>query len=235
MINKPIINGTSTILYQNDDASIPALIRSGISEKDANDYLVSGCWDIEPNCSSSQDCGSYTNILKVFEYEIHNLTDKMNEVGLNFKPIDDAQNFDDVYKITCDNINVLFNEKMRILTKGGQIRECVDPHPIFSLLYGDCLKKKHDFTNKGTRYQNDTFMCVGFPNIVDSLMAIKTLCFDEKKYTLKEMLNAVRNNWEGFEDYAMTAALPLWAYLTFCLMKIVWICRFIWLIITAAT
>ena len=43
-------------------------------------------------------------------------------------------------------------------------------------------------------------MCVGFPNIIDSLMAIKTLCFDKKKYTLAELLKAVRNNWEGCEE-----------------------------------
>ena len=207
LINEPIIKGTSTILYQNDDASIPALIRCGVSEKDARDYLVSGCWDLEPNCSSSQDCGSYTNILKVFEYQIHNLKDKMDEVGMQFKPIDDAQEFDEVYKITCDNINTLFKEKIRILTKGGQIWESVDPLPIFSSLYGDCLEKKCDYTNSGARYRNDTFMCVGFPNIVDSLMAIKTLCFDKKRYTLKDMLNAVRNNWEGYEEMRADAML----------------------------
>ena len=207
LINEPIIKGTSTILYQNDDASIPALIRCGVSEKDARDYLVSGCWDLEPNCSSSQDCGSYTNILKVFEYQIHNLKDKMDEVGMQFKPIDDAQEFDEVYKTTCDNINTLFKEKIRILTKGGQIWESVDPLPIFSSLYGDCLEKKCDYTNSGARYRNDTFMCVGFPNIVDSLMAIKTLCFDKKRYTLKDMLNAVRNNWEGYEEMRADAML----------------------------
>ena len=205
LIDKPVIHGTSTILYQNDDATIPALIRSGISENDARDYLVSGCWDIEPNCSSGQNCGNYTNLLKVFEYQIHNLKDKMDEIGLHFKAIDDSKSFDEVYKITCDNMNILFKEKNRILTKGGQIWESVDPLPIFSSLFSDCLKNKRDFTNNGAKYINDNFMCVGFPNIVDSLMAIKTLCFDKKKYTLQELLNAVRNNWSGYDEMRLDA------------------------------
>ena len=46
---------------------------------------------------------------------------------------------------------------------------------------------------------------IGFPNVVDSLLAIKKLCFDEKKYTLAQMLDAVRKNWEGYEDMRMDA------------------------------
>ncbi len=41
LCNAPILQGTSTILYQNDDATIPALVRSGKSLTDARDYLVS--------------------------------------------------------------------------------------------------------------------------------------------------------------------------------------------------
>ena len=74
--------------------------------------------------------GSTTSTRKWVKYEIqkayelnkgivgiyvHNLKDKMDEVGMQFKPIDDAQEFDEVYKTTCDNINTLFKEKIRIL------------------------------------------------------------------------------------------------------------------------
>ena len=77
LINEPVVHGTSTILYQNDDATISALIRSGISEEDAKDYIVSSCWGISTNCSVRKDEGNYVNMLKAFEYEIHNRTDMM--------------------------------------------------------------------------------------------------------------------------------------------------------------
>ena len=78
---------------------------------------------------------------------------------------------------------------------------------MLSSLFGDCIKNKRDFTNRGSRYNNDVYMCVGFPNIVDSLMVIKTLCFDKKKYTLKQLLNAVRNNWQGYNEMRNDALL----------------------------
>ena len=205
IIDEPVIHGTSTILYHNDDSTIPALIRSGISEEDARDYIVAGCWGISTNCSVRKDEGNYVNILKAFEYEIHNRTNMMNKVGMHFNAIDNAENFEEVYKITCDNINTLFKERNRMTATGGQIWEQVDPLPIFSSLFGDCIKNKSDFTNSGARYNDECYMCVGFPNIVDSLLAIKTLCFDKKKYTLKEMLNAVRSNWVGFDEMRLDA------------------------------
>ena len=205
IIDKPVIHGTSTILYHNDDATIPALIRSGISEEDAKDYIVAGCWGINENCCGTQDGAYYTNLLKVFEYQIHNRTDMMEKVGMHFDSIDNAENFEEVYKITCDNINTLFKERNRITAIGGRMWEQVDPLPIFSSLFGDCIKNRRDFTNGGARYNDECYMCVGFPNIVDSLLAIKILCFDKKKYTLKEMLNAVRNNWNGYDEMRIDA------------------------------
>jgi len=200
LLNEPVIHGTSTILYQNDDATIPALIRSGVTEEDARDYIVTGCWGTQTNCAGMMDGAFYVNLLKVFEYQIHNCTNMMKDVDMHFDPIDGAADFEEVYRITCDNMNTLFKERNRITAEGGQIWESVDPLPIFSSLFCDCLKNKRDFTNRGARYKDEAYMCVGFPNIIDSLMAIKTLCFDKKKYTLAELLKAVRNNWEGCEE-----------------------------------
>ena len=37
-------------------------------------------------------------------------------------------------------------------------------------------------------------------NVCDSFAAIKKLCFDEKKYTLKELYDALEADWVGYED-----------------------------------
>jgi formate C-acetyltransferase len=204
-INKSVIKGTSTVLYQNDDAVVPALVRGGIPLEEARDYIVSGCWDLSSNGTESHDCGAYVNMLKPFEYSLHNLTDKMEEVGMAFKPIDGAETFEEVYKTTCENINVLFEERARITREGGNIWDKVDVLPIFSSTLESCIHKRKDFTAGGAKYRDDVYLCFGLPNIVDSLLAIKELCFDSKKYSLSEMLNAVRNNWEGFENMRIEA------------------------------
>ncbi|MBE6930694.1 MAG: hypothetical protein E7463_10475, partial [Ruminococcaceae bacterium] len=95
-IDRAVIASTSTVLFQNDDATIPALLRSGKTLDEARDYIISGCWDVSVNGVEKHDCGAYVNLLKPFEYSIHRLTDKMETVGMTFAPIDDAAEFEEV-------------------------------------------------------------------------------------------------------------------------------------------
>ncbi len=200
-INKSVLKGTTTVLYQNDDATIPALVRMGKPISEAREYIVSGCWDLVCYGKEKPNCGGYVNMLKPFEYSIHKLKDRMELVGIQFEELDNAESFEEVYDITCRNINKLFEEKIAVTREGGQNWDQVDPLMLFSSSLESCIEKKRDYTSGGAKYRDDDhFLLFGLPNIVDSFMAIKELCFDSKKYTLAELLTAVRNNWEGFEQ-----------------------------------
>ena len=204
-VDRAVIAGTSTVLYQNDDATIPALLRAGKPLELARDYIVSGCWDLKCVGVEKPDAGNYVNLLKAFEFSLHRREDKMQKVGLFFAPIDGAADFEEVYRITLENIRTLFEARARISREAGDVWHRVDVLPIFSSTLADCIARHRDFTAGGARYRDEHFLCFGLPNIVDSLMAIKTLCFDEKKYTLDALLCAVRANWEGAEEMRMDA------------------------------
>ncbi|MBO5453937.1 MAG: hypothetical protein J6A69_08265 [Clostridia bacterium] len=199
-INKAVINGTTTVIHQNDDATIPALVRGGRTLEEARNYIVSGCWDLKSYGVEKADAGTYVNLLKPFEFALHKLYDKMDKVNMHFEIFDDAKTFEEIYQKVCRNCMVLFKERLRVTTLGGNIHDKVDVLPLFSSTLKNCIENKKDFTAGGAKYRDDIFMCFGLPNVVDSLLAIKELCFDKKKYTLDEMLNAVRNNWEGYEQ-----------------------------------
>lgn len=206
-----MINGTSSVLFQNDDACIPALLRYGKTPKEARDYIVTGCWGMMANGCEKSDNGSYVNLIKPFEFSLHRRFDKCEYVGIDFAPIDGAKSFDEVYGITLDNFRRLFEMRANIVRRGKGIWSKIDPLPIYSSALESCLDKRLDFTAGGAKYQDDQYMLVGFPNVVDSLIAIKTLCFDTHLCTLDALLSAVRANWDGYEDLR-TAALkcPGW-------------------------
>ena len=199
-INISVINGTSTILYQNDDATIPAILRSGRPLEEARDYAVSGCWGIVSAGAEKYDHGNYLNLLKPLEFAIHRLEDKMDAVGINFDFYDDAKNFEEFYDITVRNCEKLLKERIEVSRKGGHDWHKADALPIFSSTLDNCLEKRRDFTYSGGRYRDDYLLCFGLPNIVDSLLAIKKLVFDQKKYSLSQYLDAVRNNWKDADE-----------------------------------
>ena len=203
-ICRPIIKGISTVLLVNDESLIPALVRGGRSLSEARDYRVTGCWGIATN-QEKYDHGDYFNLLKPFEYSIHNLYDKMKTVGIEFLTLDGSESFEELYSRTLRNIERLLDEKLRIKRQGGGIWYKVDRLPIFSSTLEGCIETRRDFTEYGAKYYDEFQLLFGLPNIVDSLLAIKTLVFDEKRYTLDELLSAVRENWVGHEKMRQAA------------------------------
>lgn len=58
---------------------------------------------------------------------------------------------------------------------------------------------RKDYTAGGGRYNPHGVPMGGFANFIDSLLSIRKLCFESKRYTLNELLQAVRANWEGYD------------------------------------
>jgi formate C-acetyltransferase len=52
----------------------------------------------------------------------------------------------------------------------------------------------------GAKYNGTGIPGIGIGNVTDSLFMIKHLCFDTKKCTTRELYDALKNNWAGYED-----------------------------------
>lgn len=100
--------------------------------------------------------------------------------------------FKEYYELSCDVLAKTNNIQHDIWRKKNMA--------VFSsLLKPDCLDKGHHIGNLGYRY-NATFNVesCGTINTVNSLAALKKLVFDEKKYTLEYITNAMLDNF-GFK------------------------------------
>jgi formate C-acetyltransferase len=62
------------------------------------------------------------------------------------------------------------------------------------------LDSGKDITQGGITYYIHMTEMAGLSHAADSLAVIKKLCFEEKTVPLKELLDAIKNNWEG-KDY----------------------------------
>lgn len=203
-ISSSIVQGTSTVLLQNDDATIPSLIRAGRPLSETRDYLITGCWGTA-TYQEKFDHGNYLNLLKPLEFSVHAMAEKAKRLGFSIEPLDGATDFEELYQRTLRNCLSLLDARLDVTRRAGHLLSQVDRFPIFSSTLDDCLRKHADFTMGGGRYRDDYLLIFGLPNIVDSLLAIKELVFDAKKYSLDEYLSAVRDNWEGHEEIRMDA------------------------------
>ncbi len=90
------------------------------------------------------------------------------------------------------------------------IKKCVDlyertesirakffPTPYLSCMVRGCVEKALDITRGGAEINFTTLEAVTFATTVDSLLAIKYLVFDEQKCAMAELIDALKNNWDG--------------------------------------
>ena len=68
-----------------------------------------------------------------------------------------------------------------------------------SLLYDDCLERGRPIFKGGTRYLGGTLEAYGNINAADSLVALKKWVYEERRYTLQEVVAACDANFVGYE------------------------------------
>jgi len=83
---------------------------------------------------------------------------------------------------------------------GHEIIEQYLPDPCNSFLLDECLERVvdlHTVAKEKDTYPN--FVCFGGINTSNAFAAMEKLIFQEGKYTMEQLLEALRANWEGFE------------------------------------
>jgi formate C-acetyltransferase len=88
------------------------------------------------------------------------------------------------------------------------IARTVLPQPLVSATMEGCMEKGMDVMWGGAKYNSTGNSGVGIGNVADSLNIINQVCFETKKYTTRELFDALMANWEGeknqeIHDYIM--------------------------------
>ena len=114
--------------------------------------------------------------------------------------IESFKTFDDFYKAVLSQLDYLIEMNGRGTKLVQEIFRDTTPTPYMSLFVEGCMEKGRDVTNGGALlYGGPGTIFAGLATFVDSIAAIKKLVYDDKKYTLKEIKEALDSNWIGFE------------------------------------
>ena len=185
----------------NDDAVIHALMESGVPLQDARDYAMGGC--IEFQISGKSNFGGedgQINLAKCLELALNNgrcsLTGEvMGETG---DPVS-FDTFDDVFSAYKRQVESAVNSIITQCNVGQEIKSKQGAKIFRSLLIDDCIVRGLDCEGGGARYGNGQILTNGMIVVADSLAAIKTLVFEEKSVSMSQLLQALKDNWEGHE------------------------------------
>ncbi len=185
----------------NPDVYIQELMRQGKSLTDAREGGCSGCIEVGAFGKEAYVLTGYLNVPKILEVTLHNGIDPVSgrKVGLETGEADSFQTFEDLYAAFLKQIHYFVDMKVRVSNYIDRMFAKYAPATFLSLFIDDCIAKGKDYYNCGPRYNTTYIQCTGLGTITDSLCSLKKHVFEDKRYTMNEMLQAMNDNFVGHE------------------------------------
>lgn len=186
--------------FYNTEAIIQELLNAGKTIEDARRGGTSGCVETGAFGNEAYILTGYFNLPKILELTLFNGYDYVanRRLGLKLGGAKDFQSYDELLEAYAKQVNYFLDVKMQ----GSNIIEKIYadnmPVPFLSTITNDCIQKGKDYNAGGARYNTSYIQGVGIGTVTDSLSAIKYNVFEKKKFTMEELLKAMRNNFEKF-------------------------------------
>ena len=176
------------IAFVNDIPRINGLMKyTGLSYEDAVNYTMIGCNEIALPGGI------------VFGFDQLNILRSVENTFFNrSNDIINADSFDaffDIYK------EELFNDLQAAdkIGKGLQSIRDRDTNIVSNIFIKGCIENAKSISPKSARFIAVSAV-IGLPNVIDSISITKQFVFDEKLCSMSELVDAVKNNWAGYED-----------------------------------
>ncbi len=184
--------GVGLPAYYNDEVIIPSLMSRGLTLEDARDYNIIGC--VEPQKSGKTwgwHDAAFFNMLKPMELVFSNGVFEGEQVGLRTGELSELTTFEkffDAYKKQMEYMISLLVNADNAIDVAHAVR-C--PLPYLSSMVDDCIKSGKTPEQGGAVYNFTGPQGFGIANVADALYAIRTLVYEQRKFTLSELADAL--------------------------------------------
>ena len=185
LILEMIREGKSSFVFINTKLASNALENIGISHDDAKKVIVYGCYETAAEGTEIPcTCAGMVNLVKSIEIT-------MNEEGFN--------SFDEFYEKVIFNLESYTALCMNALASFEPEFKNICPSLIMSPTYKNSRETGIDLYSGGAKYNNTSVVGAGLATLVDSLIAVKKVVFEEKIKTFNEFKSILQSNWQEDE------------------------------------
>ncbi|MBO5670855.1 MAG: hypothetical protein J6S41_04835, partial [Clostridia bacterium] len=205
LVLRCIRGGNSSFVFVNDTVATQALIKAGISPKDAYNYVPIGCyepavWGVEIGCTGNGG----VNLAKAVELAFTDGVDfrSGSQVSVKTGRID---SYEDFYAAVKRHIAYMCDRCTDYITKIEGYYSEIYPDPILSAQYDHSVETGVDVYEGGAKYNNSSLSAYSIATLVDSIAAVKRLVFDEGRVSFDELSEILKNDWQGQEKLRLYA------------------------------
>lgn len=191
-----------------DKSSIEYLLRMGATLEEARDYCLAGCVLTVVPHKTPPVWPVIISMPKVLEITLNNGFDPVagQKFGLETGNLEDFETFEELYDAYKKQVRYFLTRSAEDLNQMRLFRSSLVPQLFASCLFDDCIKRGQNAAGGGCRYQQGAMFLlpIGIIDVADSLAAVRKCVYEEGRLTKKELMDALRVNFEGKEDLRRT-------------------------------
>ncbi len=195
--------GTGFPSFHNDDTGIRMLMNKGIPLKEAYDWNPCGC--VETNLE-----GRLRHLTALADINLGSMVEFTLLNGKNRKSGEiisvqtgDPRDFGS-YRQFYNAVKKQMAYAVRAAVAGSHVIDEIGmnrPCPALSLTFKECIEKAKDYAWGGAKYNTGNgIILIGVADLVNSLAAVRHLVYHTQQVSMDQLLKALDNNFEGFED-----------------------------------
>lgn len=188
--------GVGLPAYYNDEVIIPALTNRGISLADARNYNIIGC--VEPQVSGKTDGwhdAAFFNMCRPLELVFSNGMDDGELISVQTGDVTSFKTFDEFYDAYKKQMNYMISLLVNADNAIDVAHATRCPLPFESSMVDDCIGRGLAVEEGGAIYNFTGPQGFGIANMADALYAVKTLVFEQHKFTLADLKEALDHNF----------------------------------------
>jgi pyruvate formate-lyase/glycerol dehydratase family glycyl radical enzyme len=185
----------------NEEEKTQALLHKGKTLEDARRGGINGCVELVVQGKDMMASSGYFNLPKSLELALNNGVNPLTgtQLGPRTGDLCELTTFEKLMEAFHKQMAYGLNLKMIYDGIARQTYAEFCPVPFTSLLIDDCLQRGKDYHDGGAHYNLPMVCGVGTGTIADSLAAIKKLVYEEKRISLKELVDALVSDFERQE------------------------------------
>jgi len=191
----------ATPSMHNDDAIIEAFSQNSDNMEDLRDWAATGCVEITLSGKHMSHTGATsTNMVAGLEMALNNGYHPLMNWNLGPKTGEvkngDFETFDSFFEAYAKQQRFIIDQTTELNNMSGEAYAYLRPTPLLSTVIDGAIDNAKDVTKGGAIYNTSGSFNIGLSDVVDSLMVIKKLVFEEKKFTFAELKKAIDSNYQ---------------------------------------
>ena len=186
-----------------DRTGYQMLSNLGYKPEDARDWNNCGC--VVPHSRKTFEWTSAASIsfAAALEFALNQGRSRLSgeQVSLPEKDPKTFASMEEIIEAWKKQFRYLVRHGVISLVTAQEIHREIGHRPFMSACNEYCMKNGKDLVDGGAKYNiGPVFTGVGLSVTANSLAVIQKLVFEDKVTTLAEIIDAIDNNWEGYEQ-----------------------------------